>query len=1406
MVLMRRKDIIERYGFDPGEDENQSVVPKNEGSTAAINVKKDDEEITPPNKETNTADLVENMVAGAAKGFSSDPLMLYGLGAGVLYWAKKKLQGDPEASFADGLYQEGGVKNIQDHINQKYKEIKEANPDWNDIAVRKAIEDYTASPEFFEVNIEQMTPALKTGLRTAHSINKATGVNKTPDQETFIDDTMQTLGGLLTPTGFLKVGNIAEKVASKVAGEAIGKAAKVAGNIADFTVLPGTPSYKPGVIAGNVGGGMVVDEVVRHATGDPTVLPTGEALIELSKNVDQLPSSLPEQPRDLGRSTAPPLGTTTPLGPPIPPTGVDRDTLISATQKGDLGTAAVVGAGVAGLLAGRAALRGRVAPTIPPTHPSSTEDDFAVRRFNETGLNAPENPNLINRVIEKSDEAGGENAPIYQLGRELGVEPQIEAEVGQYLSTHGQALTLRNIFEDGVLPDGTRTVPVKQHFDLVRSVDEDTRFEYQRAVVSENVLSELGRKRQDALTELQEAGNRLVNNPRDPALIQAHVEATRTSRLWNQYDPSIRRYQPNISEAEHQQYRYRPGVNPGVDQLMESRKIANNSINEMLARSGVISSEEAQRRAKDDPYHTGLFEYSKDLEVRYKPEEHRNPSLGPATQRVHNPMSPEASMRLQLVVAARASARNLGKRNIARELQAADPLGREIREVPRGETPDRRMGGFFEFRENGRTRTFQVARPHVADAINQSMVDDGIGWNIVSSIRTAAQFGMVQGPAAIGQAPVSAFYDMTLGWLAQRSGTSYGYLSRWLRQFERANFGDNVALSRTADIVDSIDFPGRIAAYTISFVQASVLRSIRATGTKMMTQAITRDGFFSHLANTIPNGHQVLANIGGRMNTYFTSSWYAAYREFADVGAHQMVLDVNPLKDQVASDIRKWSDGSPEGVRIHLGNVLKGYTAILDSIQSLNRMTFAMQQHAIANTGGPVSRNELRVVMEQARRTAGDLSEMPGSEILKKASKGIPFFRIGLQSFRYLTHALTSRGAWDSTLVAARLGALAGAMYTSHKMIEEMGLSDWYYETLNDFERVGILRVPTAETVVQKLVNGQQVIDHNQPDKHFYSWRLPPEASLYMGTIMYGLEQLGWINRGSNRGNTSAEKDLLYAASQTFNVGNIPLVNLGFTALTGKKIDLTAGMRGRMVISDNRGPRAQYGDMASGIPTPIAEAIKSTFGFTGNIAIQTLDAGLQSYQRTGDAVAATARAWDEAKGMFIEKSLPSVPGLWEAREKVYNFSAMSIETDRTINQAKEIDVAYQNEFTSAGHKRGSNRRRILDDDVKRMLYGTHTFMLKGYMPKLNEMMMGYRNKIDNIKAGKAELSYEEIEKEKDRIMIQMRPLHEKRQMIIQKYNKWLKDKYADKFRAEGLEPNIDGVITLVKKYSGPLIQ
>ena len=473
MVLMRRKDIIEQYGIDPLEQPKEgglSVVPKNdEGSTAAITVTEGDKEPDQPNKERESAGVGANLLAGAFKGFLSDPAMLAGLGYGIYYWASKKMAGE-KADFAEGLYKDGGLEEVKKHINEKYQQLKADHPEMNDAALRQAMEDYTATPEFFQFNTDHMINTLGRGLKMANDINQKVGVNKTPDQENFTDDMVQTIGSVLTPLGALQVGKVAQTFAKRatkpIVGEvlssAIGQAAKVTGNLAEMTVVPGIGKLTPGNVAGNVVGGAVIDEAMRTATGDPTVL-GGDALQEFFKFQNELPNEdVPTQP----------IGVDPEQQNIINSLSDDEKVelhryLNTNKSEAGVGAAGLLAAGLAAVLGSRGALRGRVAPTIPPVNPRSAAEDFALRRSVETGLNAPVDPNPIHRAIEGVDRALAEEAPIEQLGRELGVEEEMQQGMGQLLSARGQNTVATNFLNHGILADNQFVEPPTLHFRLV---------------------------------------------------------------------------------------------------------------------------------------------------------------------------------------------------------------------------------------------------------------------------------------------------------------------------------------------------------------------------------------------------------------------------------------------------------------------------------------------------------------------------------------------------------------------------------------------------------------------------------------------------------------------------------------------------------------------------------------------------------------------------------------------------------------------------------------------------------------------------------------------------------------------------------------------------------------------------
>lgn len=1386
MVLMHRKDIIERYGFDPAD----SVVPKGEGPTAAINVVPDEEKIEPPSQETPHAGVGSSLAAGALKGLSSDPIGIYGLAAGLAWWGKEKLKGNSEASFTEGLYNEGGLEQIKSHLEQRRQQLKTEHPDWNEEAVSDELTRYAATPEFFEFNTGQMTPALRSSLRLAYDINKATGVDKTPFQENFSDDTLQTLGSILTPGGFLKVGTAAQKfvtkAASKVTNEAIaqtaGKVAKGVGNVVDWTIVPGT-TLAPGQVAGNLAGGVALDEAQRQVMGDPTVLPSGEALGEYFKNPQQVPMDQAVIPTPDTLTTA------------------QREMLVGSTQEAGMGMGATLaGASILGGLGLRHAFRGRVAPSVPPIDPNTPSARMEIRRQRETGFNPEADPNPVHRAIEYVDEKGDLNAPAFQLGRELGVEQELQAELGQFLTPHGQQLTLKNVWEDGILPSGERTVPLQQRFDIHAAAAPDMQVAIDEALKGLNILSEVGRARQNISAEMTAAHGRVLKSPNDPAAVSQFADLQRRHKMWSGYEEAVRHYEPSKDEGHWQNAVNRVMSDPDAIKLLENYKGIVDTTNRVLVDGGVISPQEYTRRTREEPYHIALYEYDPKVGQKYDPTKSRNDHTNRTDQPVDTIDPPMATARQSFEIAARAASNTIGRRHSIQIIRAADPDGKEIKVLPAHQAEGNPWGHKVEFRdENANPMVALVNRKHVADVLNQAPIDDGIGINILNSVRNASQVGMVHAAAGLYQAPVSLFYNIVTGFLGQKSGVSLGYLSRWIR-----SQGQGPIIGTIADIADFV--PDRLVAYGITAIDAAHLRMARDIGARMATQAITQDGLFGLMARTLPNGEQVVADFGARLSAYHAASWMAHYQRWGESGAHPAVFDKTSIRDNMAADLKRWSAGTPRGVLASWGGlrpIWNGYTSVLNHIASLHNMTQVAQNVAVreAQLGRSLRLNESRDIVEAARISAGDMSAQPGGTVLRRAGKLIPFFRIGLASSRYLLHAMTSRGAWDSGMVVARMGAVAGAMYASTKVIEELGLTDWYYEQLNDFERNGKLRLLKLEHQINKTLGRQLDLDMQNPDNNFYILNLPQEASLFLGTIMYGLEQAGFINRGSNRGNTSAEKDMVYAALQTFNVGNIPAASVAGPLLFGKKIDLTAGLRGREPIADIKGSKGQLGDMPSGIPSVPAEIIKSLFGFTGQLALSATDAGIQTYKKTHDAVQATARGWEEAKSQWVEKTVPSVPGLWDGARKHYAFTQMSSETSRMMGVSKELNDAYTNNFTAGGAKRGENRKRVADPEIKMMLAISHAFFDRGGLPKMQERLTYLRNQVDNLAASKGERSYEEVKDGQEKLYRQMRPWHERMADTIQKYERLLERRYGERFRAEGLEPNVDNVVKLVRKYS-----
>lgn len=1418
MVLMHRKEIIERYGFDPGEDTNQSIVPKNkpgeDSRTAAITPVPDDKELEPPHQETESADAVPNMAAGIVKSWTTDPLMLYGFGTAAFSWAKRNALGEKDTDFATGLYKEGGVKAVQDHVNDYQKRILQEHPNWDASAVREEVERYLSTPEFFEFNSSQMSPAMEKAMKGAYEINKATGVDKTPFQESFIDDTLQTLGGALQPTGFLKIGKAAEQVAKRVGLGATGQAvSKAAGNVADWTVVPGTSTFTPGQVAGNVGVGAAVDEAIRHATGDPTVL-GGDALLELTKNVQKAPTLDGPPPElilpELSNASPEDIQSFAQLSPE------EKEAVRQNVRESGIGIGAAIAAVVAYSLGrSRGAFRGRVQPEPIPIDPvtrqpiaTNLQEEALVRRH-AAGLNPERDPNFIDRTIESVDQALNQDAPIEQLAREIGQGKQygpnpshtpesvIHSEMGQRINPRGQAASVDAFFRAGIDIEGNQTTPGDVYFRMASQLDDVELDQFNNFRIAHNILEELDARRKTAANK--EAA--VIANPNSTtAAIQ---NAQRINRLWQQYDPSIRRYLPKTDEATLRQQADITKLSPRTMEVLSAyEKVRIDAVESMRS---VLGNTVTNNRLKKK-YHTTLWDPS-DPNNKYDPSEPRTRGLEPwdpqkPFNRVHQILDPIAGDRLRIARQLSWASSEIGKRRIAHMLTSLDPSGKEIYLVTPTRPAVSNQGGTFSYTHDGITRTYQTARKSVADAINQSPYDGGMFINALNRVRQVQQASMVHLLAGPAQAPKSLFMDMLTGFFTQRRGTSVGYVSRWIRQAERrfAQGGYNPAWDYVADLVDAVSIPDRLLATAITGVQAGFLKATGAFGRKLMLDAASRSGFIGALAR-VPGMRQKLMDMGYNTTVYFNASWMGAFQRWNNVRTHEIYRGVQLTKRAIDAEYRQFAKGMSKSNP--LMTTYTGYTAILDTVASLAQYTHAAQQFAIEKTGKqrPTLLAE-RLAMEQGRRVAGDMSGTPGSKILRGYGMISVFARIGMQSMRHVFHAFTTRDKRDTSLVAARFASAAGFMLFTNKMMEELGLSDWFYETLNDFERNGLIWVMKFQHWIEYMSGQEVTIDRQNPKNSFYQLPLTPEIGLPFMTMMYMMEQAGFINRGSNRGNTSADKDLIYSSIQALNIGTIPMVGPIFTLMTGSSIDISGGARGGQMLRSSGGNPAQMGELPSGIMSQnTATFFREMFGWNAQMIIQSLDAGMQSYEVDKDGVAAVKRAGEEATELFKEKTFISVPGLWDGRNKVSGFTQLSGEIKRQNQVADQLRGMYSNMFTSRGMQRGENRRQITDPEISSMLRDTHNLYERGPMKRMMDKLNRLNDEMSNIQAGKSRVGYHDVEKEKDRIALEMRPIHDEMASRIIEYQNELKEKYGPIFEREKLEPKVDSVVKLVRKYS-----
>jgi hypothetical protein len=1393
MPYMTREQIVSKYGFDPGADENQSIYVKNSELEEDKNLAPSEirlpptprhkwtepEEYAPHNTETPTADPGRMMVSGAVRGWISEPFKLAGLAVAAFNAASGKITGSEESlseGFKKGLYKEGGIEAVQNHLREKQQELYKQHPDWDSDQIHHAMLEYQATKPFFEFNTDQMSLTFGTGMKMAARSNGWFGVAKTPEQETWMDEAAQMVGQVITPS--FGIFNRGVSLATRALGLSTPRAAELFARAADAIVLPGTGRghYTPGGLATGIGAGMAVDEGVRTLTGEPTAL-SGEAFTARDPVVGG-PTAAPDA-QSLGARLS--------------------DYLLP-------GAGAVVGAGaLVRALRGRA----RLNPNVIEGGPTRREQIDAERA--RTGFEPIREDPLLDQqplTIERMSTAINEYEPVERLARDVArraeqqaaaagqaphvarndLEVDVQAAHGLDMSKTARDEAFQIARTDGLFPDRTRAeVTIKNLENRAQAANPESVDRFSQAVTAMNVADMRLRGVQDLMGQYRA-------NPNDPVVMRSlsgRLADTPESRAqfsaWSDRDIGNR-----VRDAMG---------DPEAHELLQMFADINRSINRYELNAGMITHEQFLARHAT-PYHVPLFEFGGGP---YDPAMPRGTIVDPNNPgiRVNTNADPFSAINLSMGRAIDDGKVNAGKGRVINALMAADTNGEFIRLQPG--PPD---ANSVVHRVNGRDVVYEFSRPSVANALNAQPLTLGPVAQIGNNLRQWFHY-LTTGPilGGIPTAVNSALYDVTAAYTTSRPGRSFGYASTWARAIN-ASLGDNRYAHHLIDTARAFD-PTAPVQTAVSVPIMTFWKTSAAVGRSMMEAAISRSGLFEAIART-PGGRQWLLGAGSYINQAVDRSLFGVMKHANILPAHQMMTDTFATKGKFEGLVKEYMNASRDlTFKQAFHNAITPWTALIDNLHNSAKYAYFSSNYTVLEHRYPrgIPQVEIDRLAEETRRMSGDIQAHGGSPLYNSVMATTPYGNIAIQAHRHLLHAAFAQGSKQSFDVGLRLAMLGMTAYAGMNYVAALGKDaiDWYWNGLNEWERVGTVPIPTPSAIITKLTTGQYpTFDRTKPFEHFMTIgshmpRIAAEVVPLYQIALAAFEYAGLINRGTNTARGTAMQDIGSSVANALNVGSNLVLNTAL-ATQGMKADFLSPLRGRSTVSQAHAPKGENGRTPGGIDIRAVEVGKALFGLGMDALIRATDAGLQTLQRGQSFANALSRAGLEARTAIVDERYPSIPGLWKAEPKVYSSNAEGQRIKGMERVEKEVRQTWQTEF-GKGRMTLPEAGRVQDRDVQYAIYAAHEFFDKGPYRKMMEYRSMVEQARDNLEAQKDRYTPAQIAEKRRKYEVDLRGIQSQMIPVIEIFEKTMATgRTGAVFQRHGLEPRLENVPALIEAY------
>lgn len=1279
--FLDREAFIKQHGFDP----DQGVI------TA---VPQD----TTQRRSPTLADIGRGLVTGVATAIPDviglPQTVSAAVGAGY------------DALTSDAKFGEGYAKRVRvagaeektaQHMRDKIAEWRTQDATITEQDIPALVKQYAETPAYEKYQQSLLSGPLGVASRFKDGVRDFVGEERTDKQRSWVDSAAEIVGSSVVGLGAGTAASIAGKIGKNAAIAAVlnNPVGYGALRVAE-AVTPLTLPLTPGNVALNAGVGVTLDQGLRYAMGDTTVLSSNDTNLGGVAAIAGATGAAAAAVAVMRGRTAPLNSITPALSPNIQP-------MVEGLQPGG----AVVRAGPA----------------------FSEYDTSAAKPSMQFSGSIVKDARGATRIAQGN--VLDEYAPVYKM---------IQDEQGKEVADYSRVIFSNQTGAGGrdtAAADANRILRPLNDVLAALPPDElqkhNLRWNAHNAEMRTLDMQNTAQAKIDEFTILLQKRSLTV----EEATEQAGLITKRDSLINDA--PEARQYMPDITRAEVQALNREYLNDPAYAKIRAATQKVGDQAVDLMIKSGMIDSTQGTTMRAKYPYFLHMqqdpldgaqgiqaaakafmLQVRDDKKLREANAGNRNivdtlnkDILDDANiRRITMPMDPQLAMQTYMRNLHYDAQQNVARREITRAL-TVDAQGMPTKYINDGNIIQKTVNNRSEFSQaelrsntavraladnpqllrvytNGKVRFYDIGDPSVAAVLRmEPKLFTGWSW----AFKAAADTFKTNTTGLLSPmfAPVNALYDTTMGGLIKTPNRAFGPLDTIMRRVVGEQLGKHIG-GRIFDPTVYAALPWHVVA---GMGEVIALRS-----TRYIARDLAQDGLIASIGSTM--GKPAYERLVQSMLLAVERSKTAIMLDkgITHSGAMNQVNEAMSAFSYVGKAI-------PGSVR----NLYDFYRDLITAVHASPKRQFYAQNHLLLEQKygkDRVPAKEMSRLLADTRNLSGDMTRQAGSDAMRTLEAAAPYLAPMRNGTVHLARSLSDPRY--VTYTYPRLAQMMVGVMASFYM-----MSNWNDEARKEFwintpewMRYRYLHIPTPELIGMWHRGEKPAFDA----KLIYKIPIGPDlAPIIAGTSAF-LRGIGALPNSPDEIPKTGAQDFSKMVTDMIAPVFPPLISAPLAA-AGVKIDL-AESGGRGIISTSQGNPFQRG-LQTETASPLGEMestmsrlLGTLFGSNGTYIARSYDAMMHAtkfdQQAAQSGKPAPARdSMDYMAGLKaatttflgqVERRAPDFPGIWKGAEKQY----VATPAADVVRETKTHIASIVGMRDYAVGKRSNEKRNVSNDD------------------------------------------------------------------------------------------------------------